>query len=106
MLHPEQAPITESRQAAPQLSGELYGALINLSGRRRFTSQRVVLYAVLAAQGREGALRMAGDALALFRDAHATLVEGGPQMPGVFCDELHDAYFGDAQGDKTIRAFI
>jgi hypothetical protein len=106
MLHPEQASITENRQAAPKLSGELYGALINLSGRRRFTSQRVVLYAVLAARGREGALQMACDALALFRDAHAALVDGGAQMPGVFCDELHDAYFGDAHSDRTIREFI
>ncbi|HWI12354.1 MAG TPA: hypothetical protein VNU48_13560 [Burkholderiaceae bacterium] len=27
-------------------------------------------------------------------------------MPGVFCDELQEAYFGAAQGDKVIRDFI
>eukprot|EP01034_Spumella_vulgaris_P043442 gene43442-53952_t len=31
-----------SRNEAPALSGEVFGALINLSGRRRFTSQRLV----------------------------------------------------------------
>src|SRR6185503_14737727 len=47
----------------PQVSGEEFSTLINLSGRRRFTSQRVVLFAVLAAQGREGALAASEEAL-------------------------------------------
>jgi hypothetical protein len=37
-----------STKPGPELSGEVFATLINLSGRRRFTSQRVVLYAVLA----------------------------------------------------------
>jgi hypothetical protein len=65
----------ESFQAV-QLSGDMFGALINLSGRRRFTSQRVVLYAVLASMGHDGAIATARETLALFRDAHLTLVEG------------------------------
>ena len=32
------------------ISGDTFAKMINLSGRRRFTSQRVVLYTVLAAQ--------------------------------------------------------
>jgi hypothetical protein len=96
--------------AAPQqsakLSGDVFGALINLSGRRRFTSQRVVLYAVLASLGHEGAIGTARDTLDAFRDAHLTLVEGRRGMPGVFCGQLHDAYFGTLQGDKIIRDFI
>jgi hypothetical protein len=91
---------------ARKLSGETFSVLINLSGRRRFTSQRVVLYAVLASQGHDNAVRTALDALALFRDAHEALVEGNDELPGVFCDELKDAYFGPTQGDKRIRAFV
>jgi hypothetical protein len=89
----------------PNISGEVFGTLINLSGRRRFTSQRVV-FAVLASQGCDGALQMADDALTAFRDAHAALVAGTDQVPGIFCDELQEAYFGAAQGDLIIRDFI
>jgi hypothetical protein len=88
------------------LSGDVFGALINLSGRRRFTSQRVVLYAVLASMGHEGAAQTARDTLALFRDAHITLVEGRGALPGIANAQLRDAYFGTLQGDKVIRDFI
>lgn len=88
------------------LSGDIFGALINLSGRRRFTSQRVVLYAVLASLGHEGAAATARETLASFRDAHITLIEGKGSLPGVFCGQLRDAYFGTLHGDKTIRGFI
>lgn len=89
-----------------KLSGDVFGALINLSGRRRFTSQRVVLYAVLASLGHEGAIGTARETLALFREAHITLVEGKGALPGIFCGQLQDAYFGTLQGDKIIRDFI
>lgn len=89
-----------------KLSGDVFGALINLSGRRRFTSQRVVLYAVLASMGHDGAIATARETLALFRDAHITLVEGKGGLPGIFCGQLRDAYFGVLQGDKVIREFI
>lgn len=92
--------------ATVRLSGEVYGTLINLSGRRRFTSQRVVLYAVLATQGRDDALAMSREALAVFRDAHAALVDGSDKLPGLYCDELREAYFGAAGADRVIRAFI
>ncbi len=88
------------------LSGDVFGALINLSGRRRFTSQRVVLYAVLASMGHEGAIETARQTLAQFREAHLALVEGKGGLPGVFCGQLQDAYFGILQGDRVIRDFI
>src|SRR3954471_15348967 len=89
-----------------KLSGDVVGALINLSGRRRFTSQRVVLYAVLASMGHEGAIATARETLAQFRDAHQTLVEGKGGLPGIFCRQLRDAYFGTLQGDRVIGEFI
>jgi hypothetical protein len=89
-----------------KLSGDVFGALINLSGRRRFASQRVVLYAVLASMGHEGAIAVARETLALLTDAHTTLIEGRGALPGVFCGQLRDAYFGTLQGDRVIRDFI
>lgn len=103
-------PVTPSRApaptAAPRLSGEVFATLINLSGRRRFTSQRVVLYAVLAAGKDPSAAAIAGEALQLFREAHDKLVKGSDQLPGVFCPVLEEAYFGREQGDRKIRDFI
>jgi len=88
------------------LSGEVFGALINLSGRRRFTSQRLVLYAVLASQGHDGAVKTARDALALFRGAHTALVKGSDTVPGIFCEEVREAYFGKLDGDAQIVYFM
>ena len=93
--------------AAPKsnLTGEVFGKLINLSGRRRFTSQRVVLYAVLALKGKTGALEVSKEALSIFEKAHADLMRGNSEMPGIFCPELQQAYVTDG-GDRTIREFI
>ncbi len=107
MLQPAAAPRQAPAGDAPaRLSGDVFGALINLSGRRRFASQRVVLYAVLGSLGHEGAIDTAQDTLCLLRDAHTTLVEGRGVLPGIFCTPLREAYFGSMQGDKTIRDFI
>ena len=113
MLHlePAQAP-TRTRPAPPSSaptqrpSGQIYGTLINLSGRRRFTSQRVVLYAVLAQQGHEGAMALSRGALATFVEAHDTLVKGNGTVPGLFCDELKHVYLGTPGGEKIVRGFI
>lgn len=87
--------------SGPKLSGEVFATLINLSGRRRFTSQRVVLYAVLAAGKDPSGLAVASDALGLFREAHTALTQGNDQLPA-----LQAAYFGPEQGDKKIQDFI
>jgi hypothetical protein len=106
MLHAGISPIPPTAQSEVKLSGDVFGALINLSGRRRFTSQRVVLYSVLASLGHEGADQTARDTLAAFRDAHTTLVQGKQGLPGIFCQQLHEAYFGTLQGDKVVTDFI
>jgi hypothetical protein len=87
------------------LTGEVFSALINLSGRRRFTSQRIVLYALLASQGQEEGAATAREALALFRGAHKSLLGEADGLPGVFCPELREAYFGKMDGDRQIVAF-
>lgn len=99
-------PLAVSNAAIKPLSGEVFGALINLAGRRRFTSQRLVLYALLASQGQDGAAAIAQEALDLFCAAHKALMEGGDGLPGIFCDELRQAYFGTAQGSAQIGRFI
>lgn len=104
MNAPESAALLAIKAVRP-LSGEVFGAMINLSGRRRFTSQRIVLYALLAAQGQEGSLAVAQEALTLFRSAHQALLSETDEVPGVFCAELQQAYFGKYEGDRQIRAF-
>lgn len=104
-MHAQSASPTLAVMAAEPLPGEVFGKLINLSGRRRFTSQRLVLYAVLAAQGKSDGVAVARSALTLFDNAHASLMQKKDDLPGVFCDALRQAYFGALQGDARIRAF-
>ena len=103
---PSRTGSTPAAQAGKAISGEVFGTLINLSGRRRVTSQRVILFAVLASMGQEDAAADAQAALALFADAHATLIDGDRTLPGVFSPALHEAYFGPLQGNKKMLEFI
>jgi len=95
---------TPARTAAP--SGEVFAMQINLSGRRRFTSQRVVLYAVLAARGTPDAAQVAQDALKLFCEANTTLVKELKDAGDRANPALREAYFGPPQGERVIAGFI
>lgn len=108
MSHKDPTQTSENKFAKAQskLSGEVFGALVNLSGRRRFTSQRAVLYAVLASMGRDDAIAVSREALTMLHDAHTALMEGIGGLPGIFCGQLDDAYFGGLQGDLLIKEFL
>ena len=98
--------VAEPARRTIPLTGEVFATMINLSGRRRFTSQRVVLYTVLAASNHPDASRIATEALELFRDAHTALIKGNNVLPGVFGVPLQEAYFGAVQGNAKILGFV
>jgi Type IV pili methyl-accepting chemotaxis transducer N-term len=87
-------------------SGEVFSTAINRAGHRRFLSQRVVLYLVLASNGDTAALAAAGEALKGFTEAHTQLMNGGSVLRNVASPAIEEAYFGPQQGDARIRAFI
>ena len=95
-----------NRKRINVVSGQMIGELINLAGRQRMLSQRIVLHVLLASQGSDAALPVARDCLETFRRAHADLVDGNDRLPGAFSDALNTLYFGHHKADERIRQFI
>ncbi|MBT9594623.1 MAG: type IV pili methyl-accepting chemotaxis transducer N-terminal domain-containing protein [Vitreoscilla sp.] len=102
-------PLTQPQPRLHQsssLGAEGWTQLVNQAGRQRMLSQRIILHAVLASQGDEGARQTAHDALALFERSHETLSRGSPELPMPADRRLVDAFHGPQGADTPIREFI
>lgn len=88
------------------VTGQIIGELINLAGRQRMLSQRLVLHVLLAAHGDAAALTIARDCLATFTAAHADLVNGNDRLPGIFSAALRELYLGARGADARVHRFI
>lgn len=132
LSHPLSTTVRTGPPASPP-DGERLSALINMAGRQRMLSQRLVLHAVLAAQQQQArqqpqhtahpqALRTpsglgkappALPALPVFRDtlelmtrSHERLAHGEGEWPGAFSEGLRQAYFAPRNADARIRDFL
>ncbi|MFP3564626.1 type IV pili methyl-accepting chemotaxis transducer N-terminal domain-containing protein [Paraburkholderia sp. SIMBA_030] len=88
------------------VSSEVLSSLINMAGRQRMLSQRIVLKAMLASQQFDGALAIARDTLRTFADNHAALMQGRDGFPGLFSPALREAFHGSDNVAKRIADFI
>ncbi len=96
--------------AAPAIGAELWSTLINLAGRQRMLSQRIVLMALLGERGDATARSVAQDALQQFVAAHGRLARGGdglPPPPQAVQQMLRGSLADGSDGaDAAVRAFI
>jgi hypothetical protein len=89
------------------IGAEMWSTLINLAGRQRMLSQRIVLMALLGDRGDASARSAAQEALQQFAGAHARLLRGGDGVPPPPPAVQGLLLGGDGNGtDAAVRAFI
>jgi hypothetical protein len=106
---PPTAAARASAEAARAIGPELWSTLINLAGRQRMLSQRIVLMALLGERGDATARSAAQDALQQFMAAHGRLTRGGdglpPPPPAVQQAMAGTLADGSNGADAAVRAF-
>lgn len=93
---------------------ETSAAIINHSGKRRYTSHRAALFALKLASSDEGAVRNQArhemlDAIALMESAHDGLIKGNPalRLPGNPSPLIASLYYaGERPLDDLVREYI
>jgi hypothetical protein len=107
--HPAAA-ATAPVDGAHAIGPELWSTLINLAGRQRMLSQRIVLMALLGDRGDATARSAAHDALQQFVAAHGRLARGGdglPPPPAAVQQAMAGAQADGSDGaDAAVRAFV
>lgn len=99
-------PLPPRLHQSSHLGTEEWTQLVNQAGRQRMLSQRIILHALLAAQGDASAAEVARDALALFLRSHDMLSRGHPELPMPSDVRLADAFHGRQGADRAIREFV
>lgn len=100
---PPAAPRPPARPGTADAAGNL--SLMNLAGRQRMLSQRIVLQTVLAVQGQPGQAQAARQTLQLFEASQARLVQTPQQLDAASAREVQAIYQGPQGVGAAIDAF-
>lgn len=106
LARPAPVPLRDRGAAAVPHRAESFATLINLAGRQRMLSQRIVLFCLLGAQGDASALATAQEALELFRSSHGRLLQSRLGLEAEAAQALQQAFFGPHGADKPVGEFI